>query len=87
MCGWLRSPNDNNNGNNAFDVENGIYDNNNVNNDNNGVVPDLLLSKEKSQRVDIGMSIACLKQRNFFLTCLWLGRENFDCWKRLRFIS
>lgn len=48
---WLRSPN-NNNSNNAWNVNNdGSLNNNNVNNTNNGVVPDLLLSKEKSQRV------------------------------------
>ena len=48
---WLRSPN-NNNSNNARYVNNdGNVNNNNVNNQNNGVVPDLLLSKEKSRRV------------------------------------
>lgn len=50
LCfGWLRSPNSNNS-NNACDVNNGYADNNdNVNNPNNGAVPDLLLSQEKSQ--------------------------------------
>ena len=48
-CGywWLRSPNNNNN-NNARNVNNNgnAGNNNNVNNAENGVVPDLLLSKE-----------------------------------------
>lgn len=45
---WLRSPNYNNS-NNAREVNNNgnANNNNNVNNTNNGVVPDLLLSKEK----------------------------------------
>ena len=46
---WLRSPNYNNS-NNAREVNNNgnaNNNNNNVNNTNNGVVPDLLLSKEK----------------------------------------
>ncbi len=63
---WLRSPNYNNS-NNASDVNKGnVNDNNNVNNPINGAVPDLLLSKEKSQRVYVGTCIVYLEAKESF---------------------
>lgn len=75
---WLRSPN-NNNSNNAWNVNNdGSLNNNNVNNTNNGVVPDLLLSKEKSQRVYVGTYIAYLEAKESFpfLATLFGGKNS-----------